>query len=136
MTLFRNKLKQMARVVTDYPELKHYIGNMNVIDPDSNALMSTYGTRGGVQLAEFHYNKIEDKAGLWGDLERGIEDEEVHISPRDYHGTHELGHVMASTLIEGSGNRQGLYQNTTLKGYSEIFGGNEANLTNFQKILV
>jgi len=120
MTLFRNKLKHMARVVTDYPELKHSIGSMNVIDPNSNALMSTIGTRGGSQLATFEYNKKTDAEGIWGDLERGIDDEKnkkdhFHISPRDYHGTHELGHVMASTLIKSDGERAKLYQNTTLQ---------------------
>ncbi len=76
MTLFRNKLKHMARVVTDYPELKHLIGDMNVVDPKSNELMSTFGTRGGKRMAQFDYNKKTDEAGIWADLERDISDEE------------------------------------------------------------
>lgn len=120
MTLFRNKLKHMARVVTDYPELKYSIGNMNVIDPNSNTMMSTVGTRGGERLAEFEYNKKTDAEGIWGDLERDIDDEKnkkdhFHISPRDYHGTHELGHAMASTLVKSDGVLTKLYQNTTLQ---------------------
>ena len=108
MNLFRAKLKQMARVITDYPELKYHIGNMNVIDPKSNTLMSTDGTRGGERPAEFQYNKRVDEDSIWADLERDIRDEQnktnpFHISPGQYHGTHELGHAMASTLIESNG---------------------------------
>ena len=120
MDLFRAKLKHMARVVTDYPELKHHIGDMKVIDPASNTLMGTIGTRGGERPADIEYNKRVDKAGIWGDLERDISNEEnekehYHISPGPYHGTHELGHALASTLVESSGDREAMYRNTTLQ---------------------
>ena len=65
MDLFRAKLKHMARVVTDYPELKHHIGDMKVIDPASNTLMGTIGTRGGERPADIEYNKRVDEAGIW-----------------------------------------------------------------------
>ena len=61
MTLFRNKLKHMARVVTDYPELREKIGDMETINPSSNTGMSTIGTRGGERKAEFEYNARPDQ---------------------------------------------------------------------------
>ena len=118
MTLFRNKLKNMARVVTDYPELKNMIGDMDTCDPKSDRLMDTIATRGGVRQATFTYNKRQDKEGIFEDLERGIKDERekadpFHIASRDYYGAHEMGHVMASLLIEGGGKREALFRNTT-----------------------
>ena len=70
-------------------------------------------------MAQFDYNKKTDEAGIWADLERDISDEEnkvdnFHISPRDYHGTHELGHVMASTLYESGKQLENLFRDTTL----------------------
>ncbi len=118
--LFRNKLKNMARVVTDYPELKHMIGDMTTNDPNTSALMSTVGTRGGKRKATFEYNKKEDREGPDADRERALEDEEAkkakvpfHSSPRDYHGTHEMGHALASLLIEDNGEREALFRNTS-----------------------
>ena len=35
-----------------------------------------------------------------------------HISPREYHGTHEMGHVMGSLLISGDGIRKGNIDST------------------------
>jgi hypothetical protein len=117
MKIFRSKLKNMARVVTDYPELKHMIGSMDLIDPQSSTLMSTRGTRGGNQPAEFRYNKRLDREGIWGDLDRDIKDEQnkhshFHISPREYEGTHELGHAMASLLVEDTGARERYFRMT------------------------
>ena len=119
MKIFRSKLKHMARVVTDYPELKGQIGDMTVLDPNDNALMSTIGTRGGQRQAQFFYDKQSDREGIWGDLERDISEEQnkkdnFHSSPQEYHGTHEMGHVLSSLLIEESGIREGLYERTTL----------------------
>ncbi len=109
----------MARVVTDYPELKHLIGDMSVIDPNSENLMSTVGTRGGTHKASFEYNKKEDREGPIADQERLEEDEKernaevpFHSSPRDYHGTHEMGHALASLLIESDGSRIAKFSNT------------------------
>ena len=117
--LFRNKLKNMARVVTDYPELKHMIGDMTTVDPKTDALMSTIGTRGGKREATFEYNKKEDREGPQFDQARALEDEAqkkakvpFHSSPRDYHGTHEMGHVLASFLVESSGEREARFRNT------------------------
>ena len=117
--LFRNKLKNMARVVTDYPELKHLIGDMTVIDPNSENLMSTVGTRGGMHKAAFEYNKNEDREGPLADQERLKEDEKeknaevpFRTAPRDYHGTHEMGHALASLLIESDGSRIAKFSNT------------------------
>lgn len=117
ITLFRNKLKHMARVITDYPELKHMIGNMSTIDPNSDTMMSTVGTRGGARPATFEYNKRQDREGLPEDPEPEIAGEKgkdgpFHISPGDYHGTHEMGHVLASLLIESSGQREAMFRNT------------------------
>lgn len=144
MNLFRGKLKHMARVVTDYPELKHNIGNMNVIDPKSNVLMSTTGSRGGKRNVEFEYNKRADQAGIQGDLDRAARNESnekdnFHISPVQYHGTHELGHGLASMLVENTGEREALYRNTKAherivkrsKGEKfPVYGGNPQGMSN------
>ena len=119
MDIFRSKLKQMARVVVDYPELKGMIGNMDVIDPNRRTLMSTTSTRGGDRKAEFEYNIRPDREGPEGEQERADDDaknamDQFHISPREYHGTHELGHALASLLVEPSGNRQFEVENNTL----------------------
>ena len=121
LTLFRNKLKNMARVVTDYPELKHMIGDMTAINPDNDTLMSTIGTRGGTREAVFEYNKYQDREGPDADQERIAADERekvkpFHSSPRDYHGTHEMGHALVSLLIESDGQRLARFTNTKHTG--------------------
>ena len=130
MNLFRGKLKHMARVVTDYPELKHKIGDMEVIDPDNNAIMATTGSRGGTRSVKFDYNKQVDEAGPEGDAARAARDKEnekdhFHISPTPYHGTHELGHALASTLVENTGDREAMYRNTTFKERMDIRANGE-----------
>ena len=117
--LFRNKLKHMARVVTDYPELKHMIGNMNVMEPNRINLMYTHGTHGGTRKVEFEYNKYEDRAGPEADRARAREDKKLknakvpfHTTTRDYDGTHEMGHALASLLVESDGTREALFRNT------------------------
>ncbi len=61
--LFKKKLKHMARVIYDYPELRKNIGDMKVADPESSALMSTEGSAGGTYKIDFHYNAAYDSKG-------------------------------------------------------------------------
>ena len=110
MKVFRAKLKHMARVVVDYPELKGMVGDMNVLDPKSKTSMSTSTTRGGIRKSDFDYNAAPDREGPEGEAYRAEQDlldekDHFHISPRAYHGTHELGHTMASLLTESDGQR-------------------------------
>lgn len=108
MTLFRNKLKNMARVVTDYPEMRGMVGDMTTVDPKSKTGMSTLGTRGGSRKAQFEYNVFPDQEGPEGERYREWDDsknhkDHFHIAPRDYYGAHEMGHVMASLLTDDTG---------------------------------
>ena len=117
VTLLKKKLKHMARVVIDYPELRNSIGNMKtypktktVTDPETNkkvkkdnkTIMGTDSTLGGRRKATIYYNAHMDRAGEAGENERSLMDFKARHNGfnahRDYAGTHELGHVMASTL--------------------------------------
>ena len=102
--LFKNKLKHMARVIYDYPELRNNIGDMNVIDPESTALMSTQGSAGGIYKTDFDYNAGYDKKGEAAEKTRN-RDIEVSRKNRHYNtwtadtiGTHEMGHAAVSLL--------------------------------------
>ena len=112
--LLKNKLKHMARVILDYPELRSQIGNMNTISSTmkdkktgkkvkNTEIMGTQGVLGGRQKAPISYNAFMDKRGEKEDEERRLDefDDRWHnklMAPRAYAGTHELGHVLTSTL--------------------------------------
>ena len=97
----KKKLKNMTRVIRDYPELQKQIGNMNVMDDSKDkTYMGAVGTFGGKQKASLHYNVYYDRPE--GEEKRN----ERFLQPgylagnKDTAGVHELGHVLASTLID------------------------------------
>ena len=116
ISMLKKKLKHMARVVVDYPELRGNIGDMKTysktktvkdkktgkkVKQDNMALMGTDSTLGNRKKATMYYNAWMDRRG--GEDERRVWDsksrwDNLLLAPRDYAGTHELGHVMASTL--------------------------------------
>ena len=114
LRLLQKKLKNMARVVVDYPELRGKIGNMItapelVKDEKKNkwvknqTIMATGGTLGGRQKAYLKYNAFKDKKGDDMDMERRAAEskDKYHnllTAPRAYAGTHEMGHILTSTL--------------------------------------
>ena len=102
--LFKKKLKHMARVIYDYPELRSNIGDMKVTDPESSALMSTEGAAGETYKIEFFYNAGYDSKGP---AAKKIRDDDMKRSRRKRHyntwsldtvGMHEMGHAVASLL--------------------------------------
>ena len=104
VNLFKNKLKHMARVIYDYPELRSNIGDMKVADPKSSALMSTEGAAGNTYKIEFHYNANYDRKGEAAEKKR---ERDLNISNKYRHyntwsmdtvGTHEMGHAAVSLL--------------------------------------
>ena len=128
ISMLKKKLKHMARVVIDYPELRGNIGDMRtysktktVKDKDTGknvkkenmALMGTDSTRGYRKKATFYYNAWMDRRGAederrtWDNRSRW---DNLLLAPRDYAGTHELGHVMASTLQDPENETESLVQ--------------------------
>ena len=116
MRALKKKLKNMARVVRDYPELQNQIGDMSVADPEKETYyMGAIGTFGGRKKASLHYNAMYDtEAG------KPRRDKELNkwgpgyfTGNTDFAGTHEMGHVLASTLIHADSNKQASWiQNT------------------------
>ena len=102
--LFKAKLKNMARMIHDFPELKGKIGNMK----KENALitvMSADSTRGGTEKSDLTYNSSIDSMSWWGRLKNSL----FHWGNRkygvttqadmSYTPTHELGHTLNSLLL-------------------------------------
>ncbi len=99
LTALKKKLKNMTRVVRDYPELQGQIGNMTVWNPETK-YMSSERTFDEFQKAQLYYNShfdtdegIAERDRLFG--RKGYLAGNIHFS-----GTHELGHVLAPTLID------------------------------------
>ena len=97
----KKKLKNMTRVIRDYPELQGQIGNMEVTDPRQTSYMGAVGNYGGIKKARFQYNANWDTA-------EGSKKRDEFLAAQgpgffngnlDFAGTHELGHVLGSTLI-------------------------------------
>ncbi len=111
--LFKNKLKHMARVVRDHPELQNMLGDMNVKAKDALTVMSAGKTYGGVTKANMTYNSMIDKSGMEAEIvreraRRRIKFKNQMTGDLNHAGTHELGHVLASLLVQGDtlGQRQ------------------------------
>ena len=99
---FKAKLKQMVRVVHDYPELIGRIGDMQEITGLTN--LPTMMAAGPVidqagNKAPLSYNSNHDKKGLLGGILRFFTRKE----DTSYTGVHELGHVLASLAMDESG---------------------------------
>ena len=110
VTLFKKKLKHMARVIYDYPELRGNIGDMRTMDPKATAVMSTDGSVGGRDKIDFSYNAYQDREGDEGAAARAkthaedLKAKRYNAPNLDYAGTHEMGHGLAS-LLPDSGDR-------------------------------
>ena len=98
----KKKLKNMTRVIRDYPELQGQIGNMEVTDPRLSSYMGAVGNYGGIRKARLQYN------ANW-DTQEGSKKRDKFLAAQgpgffngnlDFAGTHELGHVLGSTLID------------------------------------
>ena len=138
VNMLKKKLKHMARVVVDYPELRGNIGNMKtksktkkvlnqktgkMENTENSDLMGTSGTLGYRHKADFEYNAWMDR--------KGAEDERAHMdwksqyknllnAHRDYAGTHELGHVLASTLLDPENRSQAVDENIFMQPESKM----------------
>ena len=101
---FKSKLKNMARMVHDYPELAGKMGNMT---PQNSLItvMSAGTTRGGTEPGGLTYNASIDSMSFWGRMKRKLfssVNKKFGITTQaslDYTGTHELGHVLNSLLL-------------------------------------
>ena len=104
--LFKNKLKHMARVVRDHPELQNMLGDMKVKAKDALTVMSAGRTNGGTNRADMTYNSMIDKTGMEAEIvrekaRRRIKFKNQMIGDLNHAGTHELGHVLGSLLVQG-----------------------------------
>ena len=108
VSLFKKKLKHMARVVYDYPELRDNIGDMKTMNPKNTALMETSGSAGGEDKIEFGYNANYDREGAEAerakDLSEDLKEKRFNAPNYDFAGTHEMGHGLAS-LLPDNGSR-------------------------------
>ena len=100
---FKAKLKNMMRMVYEYPELKGKIGNMTQ-RKGLFITMTAGNTHGGRFQSQLQYNPLLDKRGLLGGTARffkKILGKFGHsTAPGEYTGTHELGHVLNSLIID------------------------------------
>lgn len=138
VNMLKKKLKHMARVVVDYPELRGNIGDIKTTpktkkvknkktgkteNEENDALMGTRGTLGYRHKADIEYNAWMDR--------KGAEEERQHMdwkarhknllnAHRDYAGTHELGHVLASTLLDPENRSLAVDQNIFMEPESKM----------------
>ena len=143
VNMLKKKLKHMARVVIDYPELRGNIGDMKTMaktktvvnkntgkkeKEDNLAIMATTGTLGYRHKATMHYNAWMDRQGPQGESERDHMDWDARhhnklMAHRDYAGTHELGHVLASTLLDPEDEMQAIGDNAYHQPESRMLRG-------------
>ena len=102
--LAKLKLKNMARMVWDYPELRNLIGSLRVQDKDWQANMAVNPTGGGWKKTAIQYNAFRDREGPEGEAFRQADNkyraEHNHWNANRHHlGNHELGHVLGSSLV-------------------------------------
>ena len=106
---FKARLKLMARMIRDYPELVGRIGNMQEIARDDkeneDTIMWTTGAVGR-QDARLGYNPKYDETGPEGEHVR-----ESGTDSTSYAGTHEFGHILESLLIEHSSEEKDVWRN-------------------------
>lgn len=119
----KTKLKNMARVIRDYPEMQGQIGDMNVSDPKKEKwYMGAVGTNGGLRKAQLHYNSFLD-------TDAGREQRDNYFSEKgpgylagntNFAGNHELGHVLVTTLIDTNSRHEANLQQVSAAKESEI----------------
>ncbi len=127
MKLLKKKLKHMTRVVYDYPELRNNIGDMETINPKARGqMMSVDPTVGGRDKAIIKYNAYHDREGDEAENQRKKELEaDLNLkrfnSPNyDFAGTHEMGHVLSSLLLDNGDRTQDLIDENTGKNEDSI----------------
>ena len=102
LKLFKNKLKNMARMVYDYPALAGRIGDLMEIEPNSGTNM--YATRDArKQKSDIGYNAGRDRRGPDADRERANDwanNDGWSIAEPEFTGNHELGHVLNNVLVD------------------------------------
>ena len=107
---FKTKLKNMVRVIYDYPELKGQIGNMTVINKNgSDEYMGAVGTFGGRKKGMLEYNAFYDSNNPEGEKRKKalLGQSKIYLNgSEDYVGNHELGHILVTTLNEGKNNEE------------------------------
>jgi len=99
MDRFRNRLKNMARMVHDYPELKGMIGDMSEYHK-KGASMAASPTLGGSERSNLLYNPIIDSTTDSRRLDGSYDKSALDLTGTDlsYSGNHELGHVLNTLL--------------------------------------
>lgn len=126
VSLFKKKLKHMTRVIYDYPELRNNIGDMKTINPKSTQVMSEEGSVGGRDKIVFNYNAHMDRKGNEGEAERKKyqkKDQKIRMynAPNtDFAGTHEMGHGLASLLLNSGSRTDDLIDQNTGKNEDDI----------------
>lgn len=129
VNMIKKKLKHMARVVVDYPELRGNLGDMKTVsktkkvlnkktgkmkNEENRSIMGTQGTLGYRRKAYFQYNAWMDRKGAEEErdrMDRKARRNNLLLAHRDYAGTHELGHVLASTLLESENKSDAIAEN-------------------------
>ena len=102
--LFKAKLKQMARMIHDYPELQGKIGNITKENAHIT-VMSADSARGGADTSNLTYNPSIDSMSTWGRIKHFLFHHGNRIfgitnqTSMDYTPTHELGHTLNSLLL-------------------------------------
>ena len=101
--LFKTKLKNMQRMVHDFPELKGKIGNMTEQTGLTTA-MSAGSTQGGTKAADLTFQTSTQGMGFWSRMKRslfnwGNEKFGVTTTNMDYTANHEPGHVLNSIVL-------------------------------------
>ena len=120
LTLTKNKLKNMARQVWDYPELRNNIGNLKLYDSKEAAKMSVMSTHGGHRKTPIFYNSYYDREGMEAEIKRGADrylktkNTLVYVDS-DHSGNHELGHVLGSSLVSPGANASQAEQENEIK---------------------
>ena len=111
LVLAKNKLKHMARMIWDYPELRHKIGDMLLWGSSEKAKMGVNDTQGGNVRTPVFYNAYYDRKGADADEQRRLDQIERDNLKRwngdlDHAGNHELGHVLGSVMVSPGANRK------------------------------
>ncbi len=115
LILVKNKLKNMARMVWDYPELRGTIGNLKVMKTDMKEKMGTIATYGGRRKSPIYYNVYKDREGEEADMERR-QAERFRDASKDWNGdwdhagNHELGHILANNFVADNSSKEAAKQ--------------------------
>ena len=119
LNLAKTKLKHMARMVWDYPELRGQIGDMELMGKNRSAKMAVQATYGSYDRTPVMYNAYYDRLGAeemrqqeWN--EKGIKQKRWN-GDLDHAGNHELGHVLGSTMVSPGADYQTAKKEATMR---------------------